>query len=130
MRAPAINAGERRLPTGSRGLGWIRKTGAVLPVVVGSAGVEGIAGDELRGGLSFGSNVGLGYGGSGLRLRGWAAPHGREESHGGTSWTGGARVATEWDGGRRRLYWPEMGEMASHRRLLAVGALGGWHEVA
>ena len=49
-----INAGERRLPVGSRGSGWIRKTGTVLPVVVGSAGVEGIAGDELRGGGSFG----------------------------------------------------------------------------
>ena len=98
---------------------------AVLPVVVGSAGVEGIAGDELRGGGSFGSNGGLGYGGSGLRLRGWAAPHGRGESHGGTGWTGGARVATEWTGGRRRLYWPEMGKKTFPGRLTAMGVLGG-----
>ena len=48
--APAINAGEWRLPADSKGSGWIRKTGAVLPVVVGSVGVEGVAGGELRGG--------------------------------------------------------------------------------
>ena len=50
----AIDAGEWLLPAGSRELRWIRKTGAVLPVVVGSAGVEGITSDELRGGESFG----------------------------------------------------------------------------
>ena len=55
-----INAGERRLPAGSRGSGWICKTGAVLPVVVGSAGVEGVAGGELRGGGGFGDKVILG----------------------------------------------------------------------
>jgi len=48
-----INAGERRLPVCSRGTGWIRKTGAVLPMVVGSAGVEGVTGGELRGGGGF-----------------------------------------------------------------------------
>ena len=79
MRAPAINAGEWLLPSGSRETGWIRKTGAVLPVVVGSAGVEGVAGGELRGGGGFGSNGGLGLRwfpityerlGSSARLRG------------------------------------------------------------
>ena len=54
-----INAGERRLPVGSRGTGWIRKTGEVLLVVVGSAGVEGVAGGELRGGGGFGWVLGF-----------------------------------------------------------------------
>ena len=74
-----INAGKRRLPAGSRGLGWIRKTGAVLPVVVGSAGLEGVVGGELHGGGGFGSNGVLGLWwfpiayerlGSSARLRG------------------------------------------------------------
>ena len=55
-----INAGERRFPAGSRGSGWIRKTGAVLTVVEGSAGVEGVADGELRGGGGLGCKVVLG----------------------------------------------------------------------
>ena len=55
-----INASEWLLPAGSRESGWIRKTGAVLPVVVGSAGVEGVADGELRGGGGLGSKVLLG----------------------------------------------------------------------
>ena len=54
-----INAGERRLPVGSRGSGWIRKTGAVLPVVEEVTGMEGVAGGELRGGGGFGWVLGF-----------------------------------------------------------------------
>ena len=77
-----IDAGERRLPTGPRGQGWIRQSRAVLPVVEGLAGTQGVAGGELRGGRRFGSNWGLvlrwflveaeGLGGSARsRGRGW-----------------------------------------------------------
>ena len=45
-----INAGERRLLEGVRVQGWIRQTGAVLPVVEGATEVEENAGDELHGG--------------------------------------------------------------------------------
>ena len=50
-------AGERWLPAGSRGSGWIRETEAVFSVVVGSTGVEEVVGGELRGGGSFESKV-------------------------------------------------------------------------
>ena len=55
-----INAGEWLLPAGSRESRWIRKTGAVLPVVVGSAGVEGVADGELRGGGGLGGQSAFG----------------------------------------------------------------------
>ena len=58
--AAAINTGEWLLPAGSRESRWIRKTGAVLPVVVGSAGVEEVADGELHGGGGLGSKVVLG----------------------------------------------------------------------
>ena len=58
--ATAIVAGERRLPAGSRGSGWIRETEAVLPVVAGSPEVEGVAGGELRGGGGFGEQSDFG----------------------------------------------------------------------
>ena len=45
---------------GSRESRWIRKTGAVLSVVVGSAWVEGVADGELRGGGGLRSKVLLG----------------------------------------------------------------------
>ena len=54
-----IDAGERRLPTGPRGQGWIRQSRAVLPVVARLAGVEGVTGGELRGGGGFGRFWGL-----------------------------------------------------------------------
>ena len=57
--APAIDAGERRLPTGPRGQGWIRQSKADLPVVERLAGTQGVAGGELRGGRRFGSNLGV-----------------------------------------------------------------------
>ena len=49
-----IFAGGRWLLGGIRGHGWIRQLRADLPVVAGSAGVEGVAGGELRGGGGFG----------------------------------------------------------------------------
>ena len=52
-----IDACEWLLPVGSRESRWIRKTEAVLPVVVGSARVEGVADGEFRGGGGFGSKV-------------------------------------------------------------------------
>ena len=55
--ATAIDTGEWLLPAGSKESRWIRKTGAVLSVVVGSAGVEGVADGELRGGGGLGSKV-------------------------------------------------------------------------
>ena len=54
-----IDAGERRLPTGPRGQGWIRQSRAVLPVVARVAGGEGVTGGELRGGGGFGRFWGL-----------------------------------------------------------------------
>ena len=57
--APAIDAGERRLPTGPRGQGWIRQSRAVLPVVERLAGMEGVAGGELRVGRWFRVDRGL-----------------------------------------------------------------------
>ena len=58
--APAIAVGERQLPTGSRGQGWIRQTEAVLPVGARRVGTEKVTGGELRGGRWFGSRVGFG----------------------------------------------------------------------
>ena len=55
--AAAINAGEWLLPAGSSESRWIRKTGAVLSVDVGSALVEGVTDSELRGGGGLGSKV-------------------------------------------------------------------------
>ena len=40
-------------PRGLQRLGWSRKTGVVLPVVVGSARVEGVADSEFHGGGDF-----------------------------------------------------------------------------
>ena len=55
--AKAIVAGERWLPAGSRGSGWVRETAGVFSVVGGLTGGEEIVGGELRGGGSFGSKV-------------------------------------------------------------------------
>ena len=52
-------AGERRHHSRNRGWGWIRQSRAVLPVVAGQVGTEGVAGGELLGGDSFGSNWGF-----------------------------------------------------------------------
>ena len=55
--ATAIVVGERRLPAGLRGRGWIRHSRAILPVVARSVGTEGAAGGELLGGGGLGSKV-------------------------------------------------------------------------
>ena len=100
--APAIDAGDWRLLAGSRGQGWIHQHRPVLPGVVGSAWVEGVAGGELRGGGGFGGFRGSGYGGSWPCLRGWAAPHDRGEEDGGAGWMREGLFATNGTGVRRR----------------------------
>ena len=51
------------------------------------AGVEGIAGGELRGGGGFGRIWGFGLRWFPVELRGWAALHDQGESGGGAGWT-------------------------------------------
>ena len=89
------------------------------------AGMEGVAGGELRGGRQLREVWGFG-----LRWFPDAAEGlgGSARSRGGGWWCytrGGALVATEWTGGRRRLYWPKMGKKTLPGRLPAMGVLGG-----
>ena len=70
-------------------MGWIRKTGAVLPVVVGSAGVEGVADGELRGGGGFGSKVGLGLRWFPIKIEQGDVFTGERESFWWREWRGG-----------------------------------------
>ena len=67
----------------------------------------------------------LGCGGSGSRLRGWAASQDQEESGGGAGWAGRALVAVNGAGRRRWPNRPETGKTAFPGRLQANGALGG-----
>ena len=80
--------------------------------------------------VASGAFGGRGYGGSRAGLRCWAALRDHGDLNGGASLTGGARVVTEWTGGRRRLILPELGKMTSSLRLLATGELGEWTEIA
>ena len=57
--APAIAVDERRLPTGSRGQGWIRQSRAVLSVVEGLTGTKGVTGGELHDGRWLQEDWGL-----------------------------------------------------------------------
>ena len=117
-----INAGERQLPVGSRGLGWIRKTGAVLPVVVGSAGVEGVTEGELRGEEAAGAKCFWGYGGSRSKSSRGKGSREEEKAPGGESGEGEVLVVSEWPGRWRRQELPETGKKTSPCRLRARGA--------
>ena len=99
-------------------------------MVARQVGTEGVAGGELRGGEGFGwiwgpvlwwfPDAAEGLGGS-------------ARSRGGGWWCytrGGALVATEWTGERRRLHWSEMGKKTFLGRLRARGAPEGLLEVA
>ena len=110
------------LPAGSRESGWIRKTGAVLPVVVGSAGVEGVAGGELQGGGGFGSKVLWRYGGSRSKSSRGMGSREEEKAPGGESGEGEVLVVLEWPGRWRLQELPETGKKTSPGRLRARGS--------
>ena len=73
---------------------------------------------------------GFGYGDIWSHLRAWAAPHEQGESDGDAGWTGEGLHATHDTGVWLRPNRSESRKKASFRRLLAVGALEGWHEAA
>jgi len=128
------DSGDRRWrlasPRGAPRAGWIRHSRAVLRWSPGRRGRRELPTASSSVEVASGAFGGRGYGGSRAGLRCWAAPRDHGDSNGGTSLTGGARVVTEWTGGRRRLILPELGKMTSSLRLLATGELGEWTEIA
>ena len=94
----AIDAGEWLLPAGSRESVWIRKTGAVLTVVVGSAGVEGVAGGELRGRGGLGSKVVLGLRWFPIKIEQGEGFTGGREGSWWREWRGGGPSGAEMAG--------------------------------
>ena len=118
-------AGERRHRSRNRGWGWIRRSRAVLSVVVGQVGTEGVAGDELRGGDSFGSIWGFWPGWFSAVAGVWAVPQDEGELGGGVGWTGEALFVTKWTGMWRRPSRSGMGKTTCFSSIASHGSSRG-----
>ena len=112
-------------PAGSKESRWIRKTGAVLSVVVGSAGVEGVADGELRGGGGLGGRVVLGLRWFSIKIEQGKGLTGGREGSWWREWRGGGPGGTGMAGAMVAVGIAGEDEDDSHPSIDGQGGTSG-----